>query len=356
MRKSLIFLCSLLLVAVIVWQAADFITYKKENKTTYNEEDLQTDYTVITVSAVGDCTLATDITSDGGGSFENEVKAVNYDYTHFLKNVRDIFSRDDLTIVNFEGTLSESGTRADKEYAFRGNPEYVSILTSSSVEAVNLSNNHSRDYGEISLKDTKDIMTENNIVWFEGANFTVTETKGVKIGLIGTNAQRSNEVSAFVKNLEKLKALNPDIIIANFHWGEELSPTPNEAQINLAHTAIDNGADLVIGHHPHILQGIEKYKDKYILYSLGNFCFGGNKNPTDKDTMIFQQTFLFENGKLLSKEKVSVIPCSISSEKARNNYQPTPLSGEEFERVKKKIIERSKDFTGIESIKFIQKK
>ncbi|MBE7032997.1 MAG: CapA family protein [Ruminococcaceae bacterium] len=356
MRKSLIILCSSLLLIIAGWQVADFITYKKEIKPAYKEEDLKSNYTVITVSAVGDCTFATDINATGSGSFVNEVKAVNYDYTHFLKNVSDIFNKDNLTIVNFEGTLSERGTRADKEFAFRGNPEYVNILTSSSVEAVNLSNNHSRDYGDISKDDTKAIMSENDIVWFEGDNFTVTEVNGIKIGLIGTNTQRSNEVSAFIENLEKLKALSPDLIIANFHWGEELAHSPNATQKNLAHTAIDNGADLVIGHHPHVLQGIEKYKNKYILYSLGNFCFGGNKNPTDKDTMIFQQTFLFENGKLRPKERVSVIPCSISSEKTRNNYQPTPLLGDDFKRVKKKIIERSKDFEGIENIEFIEKK
>ena len=105
----------------------------------------------------------------------------------------------------------------------------------------------------------------------------------------------------------------------------------------LAHLAIDQGADLVVGHHPHVLQGIEKYQGKNIVYSLGNFCFGGNKNPSDKDTMIFQQTFTVENGKLAEDDVTNIIPCSLSSESGYNNYQPMVLEGSEKERVLQKI-------------------
>ena len=199
-------------------------------------------------------------------------------------------------------------------------------------------------------------MTENGVVWFEGKNYAITEIDGIKIGLLGINNQNPEHTANFLKTLEKVKKENPDLIIANFHWGVERSLTPEEYQINLAHSAIDNGVDLVLGHHPHVLQGIEKYKGKYIVYSLGNFCFGGNKNPADKDTMIFRQTFLFDGNTLIPKENVSVIPCSISSEKSRNNYQPTPLSGNEFSRIKEKMIKISSGFSGIENINFIEKK
>lgn len=111
--------------------------------------------------------------------------------------------------------------------------------------------------------------------------------------------------------------------------------------MNLAHSAIDHGADLVLGHHPHVLQGIEVYNGKNIVYSLGNFCFGGNSNPSDKDTMIFQQTFTVQNGELVEDNVTNVIPCSLSSESGRNTYQPTPLEGEEKDRVMAKIEEFS---------------
>ena len=310
----------------------------------------------ISITAVGDCTFGTDINSASGKSFDNEYKENNNDATYFLRNVKPYFENDDLTIVNFEGTLSSRGTRANKQFAFRGNPDYINILTSASVEAANLANNHSRDYGEISMSDTKQIMTDNNILHFEGSNLAVTEINGIKIGLMGTNTQRDGSKATLLKNIETLKAHNPDLIIASFHWGEESKANPNSKQIELAHAAIDSGVDLVIGHHPHVLQGIEKYKGKYILYSLGNFCFGGNRNPSDKDTMIFKQTFLFSNKELISGGEVSIIPCSISSETSRNNYQPTALSGESFIRVKNKIKERSKNFPGIEDISFMEGK
>lgn len=355
MKKVSIFLCSSLLILIIGIQCAGYIKYTISKANPVSAEPIPYNGIVtVSISAVGDCTFGTDINSTGGKSFDTEFRDNNNDYTYFFKRVMPYFENDDLTIVNFEGTLSSQGTRADKEYAFRGNPDYINILTSSSVEAANLANNHSRDYGEISLSDTKSIMSEKGIIWFEGKSLAVTDVNGIKVGLMGTNTQRDSSKTALMKNIEELKKHNPDLIIASFHWGEESKATPNDNQIELAHTAIDNGADLVIGHHPHVLQGIEKYKGKYIVYSLGNFCFGGNRNPSDKDTMIFKQTFVFSDKELIPKENVFIIPCSISSVDSRNNYQPVALKGKDFKRVKSKITERSKGFDGIENITFIK--
>lgn len=310
----------------------------------------------ITISAAGDCTFGTDTNYSGAMSFEAEMEKQKNNYSHFLKLVKPIFEEDDLTIVNFEGTLSDRGGRQDKQYAFRGKPEYVKILTSSSVEAVNLANNHTRDYGEVALTDTKTIMTENNVMWVLGEHYVIKDIKGVKIGIVGSNALTYEGKTKFPKIIEEMKNQGADLVIANFHWGEESSKNANETQVSLAHLAIDSGADLVIGHHPHVLQGIEKYKGKYIVYSLGNFAFGGHKNPYDKDTMIFRQTFRFKDGVLLTGyENAEIIPCSISSVKERNNYQPMPLSGDEFKRVMEKIIDRSKGFYGIGDVKFTER-
>ena len=102
----------------------------------------------------------------------------------------------------------------------------------------------------------------------------------------------------------------------------------------------------MVGHHPHVLQGIEEYNGKNIVYSLGNFCFGGNRNPLDKDTMIFQQTFTFANGELVQDNVKNIIPCSLSSVKEYNDYQPTILEGSESERVLQKIQELSSGLSG----------
>ena len=296
----------------------------------------------ITISAAGDCTFATDVNYAHGKTFVAEYNAVQ-DASYFLRNVQSAFANDDLTIVNFEGTLTNLTTRQDKEFAFRGDPEYVNILTAGSVEAVNLANNHSRDYGMQSLADTRIYLTEAGVTHFGYEETAIYECKGVKIGLIGIYVLPDGlgRMTQLQEHIQKVKSEGAIITIVNFHWGIEREYYPNNIQVQLAHAAIDNGADLVIGEHPHVLQGIENYKGKKIVYSLGNFCFGGNKNPTDKDSMIFQQTFTIRDGAVLGHDDFKILPCSISSVKERNNYQPTILESPEAERVMNKIREIS---------------
>ncbi len=303
----------------------------------------------VKITAVGDCTFGSDINTTGGGTFEAELINNNYDWSYFFKRVQPIFSCDDITIINLEGVLASGGTREDKEYAFIGPVSYGNIFTYSSIEAANLANNHSMDYGADAYKETAATVENYGVAPFGNNKYVIKEINGIKVALIGTNALNYARRMAFRDVLDTVKQENPDLIIASFHWGEENEIQPTEIQTELAHYAIDNGVDLVIGHHPHIIQAVESYKGKYILYSLGNFCFGGNRNPVDKDTMIFTIEFIFEDGVLL-KDNAAIIPCSVSSLKGRNNFQPTPLFGDEFIRVKEKIIERS----GTENINFIE--
>lgn len=142
-------------------------------------------------------------------------------------------------------------------------------------------------------------------------------------------------------NIAKVKADGAELIIVVFHWGNEKETTPDSNQTQLGRIAIDEGADLVVGHHPHVLQGIEKYNGKFIVYSLGNFCFGGNSYPSDMDSMIFQQTFTIDSNGVAQDDTINIIPCSISSTYDYNNYQPTPSEGEEKSRILSKIAERS---------------
>ncbi len=141
-----------------------------------------------------------------------------------------------------------------------------------------------------------------------------------------------------------MKADACQLVIASFHWGIERKNYPNSVQKDLGRFTIDSGADLVLGHHPHVIQGIENYKGKYIVYSLANFCFGGNRNPSDKDTFIFQQTFEFKNGEKTDSDKINIIPCSVSSVKHRNNYQSTPVEGDEAKRILQRIEKYSEIF------------
>lgn len=292
----------------------------------------------ITVSAAGDCTLGSDVNFEPSTSFVTKFNEVN-DPGYFLGNVRDIFASDDLTIVNLEGTLSNQGERADKQFAFRGDPAYTEILTSGSVEAVNLANNHSKDYGEQSYEDTIFHVESAGITSFGYERTALKEIKGVKVGLVGTYVLKDGIESkqGMLDNIQSLQEQGAQLIIASFHWGSEKEYTPDPVQKELAHAAIDAGAHLVLGHHPHVLQGVETYKDRYICYSLGNFCFGGNKNPSDKDTMIFRQTFTVTGDDVAADAVTEIIPCSISSVSSMNNYQPTPAKDSEKERIQQKI-------------------
>lgn len=288
----------------------------------------------IVVSAAGDCTLGTDEYFDFGTSFVAKYNAVG-DPSYFFEKVHHIFESDDLTIVNFEGTLTNSDDRKDKTYAFKGNPSYAAILAEGSVEAANLANNHSFDYGEQSYEDTKKYLTEAGIESFGYDRNAVMEINGVKVGLIGIYELPYGLESADLlrENLADVKERGAQLIIVSFHWGTEKEHYPDGIQKQLAHIAIDEGAHLVLGHHPHVLQGIEEYKGRNIVYSLGNFCFGGNKNPSDKDTMIFQQTFTILDGVTAEDNVKEIIPCSLSSRSDLNNYQPMVLDGDEKQRV-----------------------
>lgn len=295
----------------------------------------------LTLSVVGDCTLGTDEYFDYDTSLNAYYE--NYGADYFMANVKSIFSKDDLTIANFEGTLTESTEREDKQFAFKAPASYANILTAGSVEAVNTANNHSHDYGEESFNDTLKALDTANILHFGYDETAVTEVKGVKIGLVGIyelNDHLGRE-EQLKQNIAKVKQDGAQLIVVIFHWGNEKEEVPDENQKTLGHLAIDEGADLVCGHHPHVLQGIEEYKGKNIVYSLGNFCFGGNAYPSDMDTIIFQQTFTIDQNGVKDDNVTNIIPCSISSDSDYNNYQPTPAEGEEATRIMQKIQKRS---------------
>ena len=308
----------------------------------------------LTLSVVGDCTLGTDETFDYDTSLNACYDNNGKDY--FFKNVKSIFEADDLTIANFEGTLTDSDAREDKTFAFKAPAEYAQILTSGSVEAVNTANNHSHDYGEQSYTDTLTALDNAGITHFGYDDTAVMDIKGIKVGLVGIyelkdHLEREQQLK---DNIAKVKADGAELIVVIFHWGNETETVPDTNQMTLGRLAIDEGADLVCGHHPHVLQGIETYKGKNIVYSLGNFCFGGNSSPSDMDTMIYQQTFTITSEGVQADNVTNVIPCSISSAayEGYNNYQPTPAEGDEAARILAKINERSADIQTAEGTTF----
>ncbi len=298
----------------------------------------------VTISAIGDCTLGTDANFNSQTSFD-AFDVVN-GHSWFFQNVKDILSEDDATFANLEGTLTTETQRETKEYAFKGDPSYTQILKNGSIDVVTLANNHSSDYGPQSLTDTKQYLTEAGIDYCQDTEIAVKDVNGIATAFIGIyvlddGMDSEKELRAAI---EAAKEREARLIIVAFHWGAEKQTQPDATQQELAHIAVDCGANLVVGHHPHVLQGIEKYNGAYIVYSLGNFCFGGNSTPSDMDSMIFRQTFTVTRDGVLDNDQIEIIPCSISSDPYYNNYQPTPAADAEAERILGRINEYSAAF------------
>lgn len=305
--------------------------------------------TSITISAAGDCTFGSDKSSPSSVNFYSVYNKQKND-SYFFQNVKKYFEQDDLTLVNLEGTLTTSETRMDKTYAFRGDPSYVNILKEGSIEAVSFANNHCQDYGESSYTDTISTLKDAGIKYASYDKVSIYQVNEKKIGMVAVNGLLGLDYSKnlIASGIKKLKKRNAALIIVSIHAGVEHTNVLNTVQKQLGHYAVEKGANLVLGHHPHTLQGIEKYQGAYIVYSLANFCFGGNTNPVDKDTMIFQQTFTFEKDTLKKDDNVRIIPCRVSSTTAINDYQPTPLKGEE----RLKIIQKLNTFSKSLGVQF----
>lgn len=313
----------------------------EETETTVPEPQIVT----LTITAAGDVTLG----NHAGQGYEGTFREMydKKDNAYFLQNVKDIFEADDITIVNFEGVLTFCDDLVEKEFNMKGDPEYIGILTEASVEAVSFGNNHRLDYGQQGSDDTVAAFEEAGIVYAYDNITGIYETQGIRIGFVSVNeVYDGNAVEAYLEDgiryLREEEQVN--LVIACCHWGEERENYPEDYQKELGHKCIDWGADLVLGAHAHVLQGVEVYKERFIVYGLANFCFGGNRNPKDKDTMIFQQTFTFVDGVKQEGQEAKVIPCSVSSVSYRNDFCPTPADGGEYTRILGRINEYSSPF------------
>lgn len=300
----------------------------------------------IVVSAVGDCTIGTDTNYKYKNSFNYVYEKVK-DYSYFFSGVYDVLGNDDLTIANLESVLSDNANvKNPKTYNYKGPTNYVNILKEGSVELVNVANNHTYDYLEKGYKDTLDTLKNAEIEYFGYENYRIIEINNIRIGIIGILGWDYSDAKEDIDEaIEYLSNMNVNLKLFNFHWGEMRTHNFNETQEKIGKYAIDQGADLVVGHHSHVLQGIEKYKGKYIAYSLGNFVYGGILYPYDTDSVIFQMKFTFDDEKKLINDTIKLIPVSItSSSNSMNNYRPKLLEGTNKNRVLKKILKYSVNF------------
>ena len=326
------------------WEDAVFDTRAWYERADGSDWRVQEDGSVIvTISATGDVTIGGDTRKSGKSIFDKQLEKEPSGLSFPMENVADLFAADDMTIVNFEGTLTTTKSATSNTYSFAAPPEYVQVLTSGNIEAVSLENNHIMDHGEAGYADTCQTLENNGIVYSGhlGSAIYTTDT-GVSIGMLSYQTFNGNYpviYNAIEGDIAALRSAGCQLVIVSYHWGEEKDYLPNERQVPLGRATIDAGADLVIGHHSHRINPIEEYNGKYICYSLGNFSFAGNIKPDDMDTFIFQQRFrVYPDGRA-QNEGFRIVPCSISSQESVNDFKPTPKEGEAAQAVVERLLE-----------------
>ncbi|MBW4469466.1 MAG: CapA family protein [Stenomitos rutilans HA7619-LM2] len=248
----------------------------------------------VTLAFAGDVTLS-----------DHFADAIGQDYERTFANM-DAYRKADLGMVNLENSMTRATTPLpDKKFNFKANPDAVKVLTSGGISLVNLANNHAMDYQEPGLLETLETLDKAGIERVgagrdvkEARRPEIIDVKGQRVayfGYYGADFESAGENRAGTnyadeqRIAEDIKAVRSQVdwVIVNYHWGEELATHPADWQVNLAHYTIDQGADVVVGHHPHVLQGAEIYKGRPIAYSMGNFIFGGNPR-SDYDTAILK--------------------------------------------------------------------
>ena len=292
----------------------------------------------ILVSATGDVTLGGNMRGNPRSNMYTKALAEKGgDLSYFFANVREIFEKDDLTIVNFEGTLTTAASHKNNEFCFRAPPEHIEILTLGAIEAVAFENNHVMDFWQQGYDDTVRMFEAAGVAYAADGRLAVYTTKGVTIGLLAYQTISNENVyprlhEQMPQDIAAARARGCQIVIVSYHWGYEKDYVPTDRQQALGRATIDAGADLVLGHHSHRHNPIELYNGRYIVYSLGNFSFSGNVSPSDMDTFIFQQKFTVSASAVLPGP-FRIIPCSISSVTAAsdaktgvNDLAPTPFA------------------------------
>lgn len=293
----------------------------------------------IVIQAVGDIMLA--------GSGEKTYRKFGYDYP--FAATREILTQGDIVIGNLEAPLASSGVEfRDKKFRFKADPQAALALKNAGFTHLSLANNHILDFGEAGFRQTLAALDANSII-YSGAGLNlaaartagIIELKGVKVAFLSYSLTYPEEFFAaaekagtapgyaafFSADIKQAKK-NAACVIVSFHWGGEGESKPKPYQIAAAHRAIDAGADIIIGHHPHVLQGVEQYNNGVIFYSLGNFAFGSNSRSSAV-SMIARITF---DGGIT---EVEVIPLNVLNAQVR--YQPRFLKGAAAAKAVKKL-------------------
>ena len=300
-----------------------------------------TDLREITFLAVGDTTLASESRKGYSGSFAQYYDL--YGPGYFMENIAPIFKSGDCVVANLECVLTDNadpGIKRAGQYHYKGRTEFTSILTEGGVDVVNLSNNHTYDYSQTGYDDTVAALEAAGVGYFGNGTVLIREINGIKVGFVSSVGYGTSAIKA---GLDYMEAGGVELKIVSFHWGNMDQRIANSSQVASARYAIDNGADLVLGHHPHVLQGIELYKGRYIAYSLGNFIFDGNviSDIENRTSVVLQVKFVLR-GAEIAECGIELIPILTTSNFSRNNFRPMLAEGDQKKAILDKIAARSR--------------
>lgn len=324
--------------SIIVMDDGELKSFALEEAQSVEEEPESWPKT-FTVTLAGDTTLgSTDDLRKRDDCFERVAEEKGYAW--FFSGLETLFATDDMTLVNFEGTLTEETTKKEKKFNFKGPAEYTDILTLGSVEAVTVANNHTLDYGTKGRDDTIANLENAGITVSGNGKLAIFEKDGVKVGMTGYCFPYNDGKKDITKDVKALRDMGCQIVIASFHWGSEYREDFTGEQRSIGRAAIKAGADIVVGHHPHIVQGIESYEDSYILYSVGNLVFGGNVDPDDRDAYAARVTFTVHEDYAEAPE-VTIVPLRLTALKDGTDYRPVIAEGDEADRIVNRILKRS---------------
>lgn len=302
--------------------------------------------TDILLTFTGDCTLGSEERLRSRVySFDSYIAQHGYAYP--FKKVQSLLAHDDVTVINLESVFyANERNRVSKTYNFRGPPDFVNILSAGSVELAYLGNNHTGDYGRQGLTKTIETLEAAGLAWFgvpyPSQTTWIYEKDSVKVGFVGGYiGQWSRDPQGMRDAFDDLRQQGCAFIAAVMHGGAEYALRQNADQQRFAQFLINQGADLVVGHHPHVLQGVERLGDANIVYSLGNFSFGGNAALRATQTMLAQVRVSFDKEGRYTGQQLNLIPAYPSGTLEYNDYQPVLVGGEEAQAIIDLVAEQS---------------
>lgn len=281
---------------------------------------------LLTLSFVGDCALADQYKYRGSAtSFTTVTERNGLDYP--FSQVAALFATDDLTIANCEGVFTQRKlAKGAKAMSLSAPPAFAQVFALGGVDAVNLSNNHSRDFGDKGLQDTREALEEWGIAYFGGSDVSICEVKGIKIGFCGQSYPLTDaKMRKYQQQITQLREAGCALVIASAHSGKEGNHSPNLEQRTCFPKLLEMGADVVFGHSAHVLHPIELTDKGVILYGLGNFVFGANPRPKDDDTAVIQLQFTLDGAGGAVYSGLRAIPMKMHHQ---SDYRPYLLTQE----------------------------